>query len=188
MQRSAACVSERELLERSRAGDEEAFCALAGLYARRVYLVARSFCSTAEDAEDLSQEVWLRAVRSLGEFRGDCAFYTWVRQIMLHTFLNAKRASARERHRVAVDESLVGGEGSAINRVLAQRAMLALQELPEQQRLIVILKHLEGMTYDEIARTLHCSEGTVKKALFRAIQKLRGHLNVEVVCKEKPDA
>lgn len=179
------------MIERAKAGDHDAFCDLARSYQQRVYLAARSFCATAEDAEDLSQEVWLRVYRSLPQFRGDSGFYTWVRQIMLHTFLNVRRASGREPCAAAPELSQSDlafdsdAERKTVNRLLAGQAIRALQEMPEQQRMIVILKHVEGMTYEEIARALRCSTGSVKKALFRAIQKLRARMNVDAISKEK---
>jgi RNA polymerase sigma-70 factor, ECF subfamily len=83
---SAATVSQSEsdLLDSARSGNVDAFCSLARLHQKRIYILARSLCATAEDAEDLSQEAWLRAYRSLAGFRGDCSFYTWVRHLVTH--------------------------------------------------------------------------------------------------------
>ena len=89
-------TSETDLIARARGGDAAAFCALAARYERRVYSLALHFCRDRADAEDLSQEVWLRAFRALASFRGDSSFYTWLRSIAVNAFLNS-RESARRR-------------------------------------------------------------------------------------------
>jgi RNA polymerase sigma-70 factor (ECF subfamily) len=185
--------SESDLLDDARQGDLDAFCALARLHQKRLYVVARSLCATTEDAEDLSQEAWLRVHRSLAGFRGDCSFYSWARQILLHTFLNSRRNKTRKIDSL---ESLVDDgweaagatnvEVQVIDRILVRRTVAAFQELTRKQRLIVALKYIDGMTYEEIARTMQCSDGTIKKALFRGIQKLREHFHVEPVSRQKP--
>ena len=180
-------TSETELIALARAGDREAFCRLAALHARRVHTLALRFCRDAADAEDLSQEVWLRAFRSLDTFRAESSFYTWLRRIAVNTFLNQRRA-ARSRfdapaQRPEGDEA--GGERSPRaadaesalhDQLLAGRVRDALAELSPQQRLVFLLKHDEGMTCEEIARALSCSTGTVKKSLARAVAKLRARL------------
>ena len=90
-------TSETELIARARAGDRAAFCALAARYERRVHTLALHFCRDPADAEDLSQEVWLRAFRSLQTFRAESSFYTWLRQIAVNAFLNDRRAAKSRR-------------------------------------------------------------------------------------------
>ena len=185
--------SESDLLNHARLGDVDAFCSLARVHQKRLYILARSLSETTEDAEDLSQEAWLRVHRSLAGFRGDCSFYSWARQILLHTFLNSRRNKMRMTDSL---ESLaeegwesadsVNVEEQVIDRILLERTVGAFQELTRKQRLIVALKYIEGLTYEEIARTMRCSDGTIKKALFRGIQKLREHFHVEAVSKRKP--
>src|SRR5918912_210738 len=94
--RAELSSGEPELIARARGGDREAFCALAALYERRIYTLARYYCRNAHDAEDLAQEVWLRAFRALADFRGEASFYTWLRRITVHTFLNYARAHGRD--------------------------------------------------------------------------------------------
>jgi RNA polymerase sigma-70 factor, ECF subfamily len=181
---------ETELIARAQAGDRAAFCALASRYERRIYALARHYCRNAHDAEDLSQEVWLRAFRALADFRGAASFYTWLRRITVHTFLNYRRARAHssrdESLRLDQLECAAGVEADAPrvhdaeralhNRMLVAQVLDALAELPAQQRLVFLLKHEEGMTYEEIAAALGCAPGTVKKALHRAVLKLRTRL------------
>jgi RNA polymerase sigma-70 factor, ECF subfamily len=189
-------TSENELIRRAQGGDLEAFCRLAREYERRVYALALHYCRRPEDAEDLSQEVWLKAFRSLKGFRFESSFHTWLRRIMVNAFLNHRRAETVTRDEVkttvkldSLEELLEeqtlarglsddGAEGVYHSRIMAGRVMRALGELTEQQRLIFLLKHREGMTSQEIAEALGCSAGTVKKSLFRSIEKLRASLGV----------
>ena len=183
-------TSETELIALARAGDREAFCRLAALHARRVHALALRFCRDAADAEDLSQEVWLRAFRALRSFRAESSFYTWLRRITVNTFLNHRRAAKARREDVTDpaagegDEQREATAGRAFDaesalhdKLLAGRVWGALGELPAQQRLVFLLKHREGMTYEEIAHALDCAPGTVKKALFRAVTRLRSRLS-----------
>jgi RNA polymerase sigma-70 factor (ECF subfamily) len=188
--REETLTSETELIVRARAGDREAFCRLAALHARRVHTLALRFCRDAADAEDLSQEVWLRAFRSLDTYRAESSFYTWLRRIAVNTFLNERRA-ARSRfddaaRRLEDADAEAGARGRAPDaesalheRLLAGRVRDALSELSPQQRLVFLLKHDEGMTCEEIARTLSCSAGTVKKSLARSLAKLRARLRAD---------
>ena len=189
---------ESEWVRRAQQGDHEAFCQLAARYERRIYGLAWHYCRNPQDAEDLSQEVWLKAFRAVGRFRGESNFYTWLRRITIHTFLKRKppkapspEVSDRRPGREATDPY---GESGATStepaytiethlhqRLLLERVMQALQELTPHERLIFLLKHREEMTCEEIAATCRCSAGTVKKTLFRAVGKLRRHLGIPVV-------
>ncbi|HSE97587.1 MAG TPA: sigma-70 family RNA polymerase sigma factor [Blastocatellia bacterium] len=178
-------TSEEELISRARSGDSDAFCNLARRYQRRIYSLAFHYCRDAHDAEDLSQEVWLKAFRSIKSFRGDASFYTWLRQITINSFLNYRRAAmmsgkeAAIEDAEAIDERSFDIERDMNNRLLVERVLDALGELSSQQRLVFLLKHREGMTCEEIARSLGCSTGTVKKSLFRAVMKLREHFGTD---------
>ncbi|MDT7604555.1 MAG: polymerase sigma-70 factor, subfamily [Acidobacteriota bacterium] len=185
--------SETELIARARAGDSEAFSALAALYGRRVHSLALHYCRDAADAEDLSQEVWLRAFRSLDSFRAESSFYTWLRRIAINAFLNDRRAArpraaepsrdtGDETGEAAQDETRVSAfdaESALHDRLLMERVRGALDELSPRQRLVFLLKHDEGLTYEEIARELSCSTGAIKKSLARAVAKLRARLCAE---------
>ena len=184
--------SEHELIERAQAGDRDAFCALAERYERRIYSLALHYSRRPADAEDLAQEVWLRAYRALDGFRAEASFYTWLRQITINVFLNQRRGLLRAQHGaparlLELDAPDTPAETAAHayeieaalhDKLLVAQVMGALAELTAQQRLIFLLKHHEGMTYEEIARALDCAPGTVKKALFRAVEKLRARLGV----------
>jgi RNA polymerase sigma-70 factor, ECF subfamily len=186
--------SEAQLIESAKAGDREAFCRLAQSYERRLYHLALHYCRDAHDAEDLSQEVWLKAYRSLNSFRGDSSFYTWLRRIAINTFLNHQRdakvsvnASAlmMKGENVSLDEvyELPDERSRNVEEAMQQKQLVgqvarALAELTPQQRLIFLLKHREEMSVEEISRECNVSTGTVKKSLFRAVHKIREHLGI----------
>ena len=181
---------EADLIRRAQAGDPDAFCTLAQHYARRIYLLAFHYCHNAQDAEDLSQEVWLKAYQALSTFRFDASFYTWLRRITINTFLNHQRSSLRRVDRADMSiesdqlESQLASEENLYHKVLFNYVMNALAELTPSQRLVFLLRHHEGMSYDEIANAMNCSTGTAKKSAWRALRKLRARLEV---CHETPD-
>lgn len=191
-------TDEDELIRRAQKGDRDSFCQLAKLYERRIYTLALHYCRDPHDAEDLSQEVWLKAFRAIADFRAEASFHTWLRRITIHAFLNHRRAGCvvqeHERRPLVIDslDALAnepanacashthGSEHGFHQKILAGRVLESLRELTPQQRLIFLLKHREGMTYQEIAAELGCSAGSVKKALYRAVLKLRAALGVAV--------
>ncbi len=192
-------TTEDQLIGLAQAGDVEAFCLLAKNYERRLYSLAMHYCRDPHDAEDLSQEVWLKAFKSLKGFRAESSFYTWLRQITINSFLNHRRAmtTTRDNERTVIRfDSLDGlneesrdfasvahgeAEDGLVRKIMVERVMGALGELTPPQRLIFLLKHREGMTYQEIAVACECSTGAVKKSLFRSLLKLRGALGLGVV-------
>ena len=189
-------LNENQLIESARAGDVEAFSQLARRFERRIYTLALHYTRSQPDAEDLSQEVWLKAFKAINSFRGDSSVYTWLRQIMVNTFLNHKRAETLRREELIsaafedespdmsddlslmLNETPYRVEEDYERRILVERVMRALGELSSQQRLIFLLKHREGMTYEEISKAFGCSTGTIKKSLFRAVQKLREQMGI----------
>ena len=176
-------TSEDELIQQAATGDGEAFCLLAQRYERRIYTLALHFCRNRASAEDLSQEVWLKAFRAIAGFRGQSSFYVWLRQITINTFLNHRRGEVRTLGIEDAGEHASYAhdcEAELYRKALVERVMNALGELTPQQRLIFLLKYREGMTYEEIAHACGCSTGTVKKSLFRAVARLRQHLGVSV--------
>jgi len=186
--------TDADLIKRAQAQDLDAFCALAERYARRIHLLASHYCQNTPDAEDLSQEVWLKAYQALKTFRFDSSFYTWLRRITINTFLNHRRSNffRRRGHTTVVqllqidpDDSgeLVGSSSASpeniYNKLLFESVVNALAELTPSQRLAFLLRHYEGMSYDEIANAMNCSTGTAKKGVWRAITKLRARLSPE---------
>ena len=188
-------IQEHELIERAQAGDQEAFCLLARSYQRRIYALALHYTRDPYEAEDLSQEVWLKAYRALSSFRGEAGFYTWLRKITVNTFLNQQRETKTmygSERKAFVMGKLVSLEELGLapaqpapeerlhQQLMAAKVMAGMGELTAQQRLIFLLKHREGMTYEEIAQACAVSTGTVKKALFRAVNRLRDYLGIKL--------
>ncbi|HKR15262.1 MAG TPA: sigma-70 family RNA polymerase sigma factor [Pyrinomonadaceae bacterium] len=180
----AVTDSETDLIRRAQEDDANAFCSLAERYARRIYLLAFHYCRNAQDAEDLSQEVWLKAYQALAGFRSDSSFYTWLRRITINAFLNNQRRPGQNAVVELIDsdidaffESRLASPETIYNKVLFESVMSALEDLTPTQRLMFLLRHYEGMSYDEIAAAMNCSAGTVKKGVSRAISKLRAKLN-----------
>lgn len=189
-------TSETELITLAQSGDSDAFCDLARRYERRIYSLALYYCRSSHDAEDLSQEAWLKAYRNIQSFRGESSFYTWLRQITINTFLNYKRRTRMLDKEIITTEAgghypveQAGGleasragnvEEGINNKLLVEKVMQALGELTSQQRLTFLLKYREEMTYDEIADALGCSAGTVKKTLFRVVLKLRERMGINI--------
>ena len=176
--------NEGDLIKRAQADDTDAFCLLAERYARRIYLLAFHYCRNAQDAEDLSQEAWLKAYQAVRSFRYDSSFYTWLRRITINSFLNHQRSktvfveSIDSDHELAAAAHVTSPE-TLYNKVLFESVMTALAELTPAQRLVFLLRHYEGMSYDEIANAMSCSTGTVKKGVWRAVAKLRARLSPE---------
>ena len=193
-ERDTDAASDIDLVRRAQAEDIDAFCLLAERYARRIYLLAAHYCRNTQDAEDLSQEVWLKAYQAVQTFRFDSSFYTWLRRITINSFLNHRRSSFFRSHgqttavqllqidseeQEALFQSSSRSQENIYNKLLFESVVNALAELTPAQRLAFLLRHYEGMTYDEIATAMNCSIGTVKKGVWRAIVKLRARLSPE---------
>jgi len=189
---STVSISEDELIKRAQSADMDAFCLLAQRFERRIYSLALHFCHHRQDAEDLSQEVWLKSYQALNTFKGESSFYTWLRKIMINCFLNHRRVKSFRWRTQFTDSTTADDQFVAVadrfaaasmevtlqNRLVVEKAISALADVTPQQRLVFLLKHQEGMTYEEIAKELGCSTGSVKKSVSRTITKLRERLGV----------
>ena len=191
-------LSEEELVRDAKRGDREAFCALARCYERRLFSLALHYSRDVHEAEDLSQDVWLKAYRAVGGFRGDASFYTWLRRIAINTFLNYRRGAkgailetGMKTEAVSLEEINEVADGGAPDveeglhrKQLVGQVTRALSGLSPQERLIFLLKHREEISCEEIAEACEVSTGTVKKSLFRAVNKIREQLGVRVNSQE----
>jgi RNA polymerase sigma-70 factor (ECF subfamily) len=179
-------AEEAELIARAQKGDVEAFCKLAASHQRSLYMLALKYSGNHHDAEDLTQEVMLNAYRSIRQFKGMSSLHTWLARIMVNAFLNLKRKSdplawSERRTRteelfeasLSVSRPIHSSERKVHAGLLAQQVLQTLQSVPERQRLIFLMKHQEGMTCEEIANRMGIAVGTVKKTLFRVVDRLR---------------
>ena len=174
--------SERSLVERAQGGDEQAFATLFQLHKKRVYSVCLMMTKDTAEAEDLTQETFLQVFRSVGSFRCDSAFSTWLHRVAVNTVLMKLRR--RKTPPVSLDEPVSPESPSlrrdigtadprlsgAIDRIALHRAM---QELPEGCRKIFALHEVEGYQHHEIAEMLECSVGNSKSQLHKAKMKMR---------------
>lgn len=188
-------ATDRHLIERIRAGDARAFAPLVERYRRRVYQLCCSVVRNEEEALELTQETFLKAWRNLAGFKGDSSFFTWLYRIALNLCLDhTGRASARAEHvEWREDDDSADGSGSpflAPDRSFevldrARRVRAALEKLSPAHRAVIVLREVEGMSYDEIAETMQCSVGTVMSRLFYARRRLAALLT-DIVPPETP--
>jgi RNA polymerase sigma-70 factor (ECF subfamily) len=181
---------ESALLRRCVVGDETAFGELVEAHERMVYQLAYHLLADHNEALDLSQEVFLRVFRTLHSFRGQSSLRTWIYRIVVNQARNRQRWW-RRRHRaaqVSIDEhERSRGElaspshTSAPDRLfrqkeVASRLWRALEDLPFDQRTAIVLREIEGLSYEEISYSLGVAVGTVKSRLARAREALRSQL------------
>ena len=170
------CPTETELIAKAKGGDADAFCLLVSGHKRSMYVLALRFCGNHHDAEDLSQEVFLNAYRAINRFRGDSSFHTWLRRIMVNAFLSHKRRKVPLETADVNDGpgfAIAGSDRTALNNVMVQQILQRLEGASARQRLMFVMKHQQGLTCEEIAVYFGTSVGTVKKTLFRVVEKLR---------------
>ncbi|MFQ6615502.1 MAG: RNA polymerase sigma factor [Fidelibacterota bacterium] len=173
------------LIQRAQAGNKEAFHRLVALYDKRVMALAYRLSETVQDAEDLYQEVFMKVFKKIKTFRFESDFFTWLYRITMNTAFNLKKKAGRLRL-VEPDaewaEDTLGwiADPSAtahdMSEELQNAVTRAVKKLSPKQRTVFVLKHLEERKISNIAALLDCSEGTVKRYLFRAMEKLRGEL------------
>ena len=177
-------MDDKHILARARRGELDAFGELVRQYEKRVYAVALRSSGSPEDAADITQEVFLRAWRSIESFRGDSGFSTWLFRITMNLCVD----HARHKNAQPQTQPLVVGEEDAErpipdtaptpeehleNSELGRELAAALDEVSEEHRRIVLLRDVSGLSYTEIAEVLEISEGTVKSRLSRARIALR---------------
>jgi len=193
-------MSEREidqaLVERAQGGDKHAFDQLVSKYQRKLGRLLSRFIRDPAEVEDVSQEAFIKAYRALPSFRGDSAFYTWLYRIGINTAKNylvaqGRRAptstefdseeaetfeSADQLRDINTPESLL------LSKQIGETVNGAIDALPEALRTAIVLREIEGLSYDEIAGMMDCPIGTVRSRIFRAreavAQKLRPLLDV----------
>jgi RNA polymerase sigma-70 factor (ECF subfamily) len=186
------------LVRRVREGDHEAFELLVVKYQERIFRLMRRLLGNQEQVEDLAQEVFIRAYRSLGSFKGESSFYTWLYKIALNTYRNYCRSLGRRPEGSVVDgEHLLdsmrsrdgGPERAAFRSEFWDVVKSSLQDLPDEQREAIVLCDLEGLSYEEMATVIGIPVGTVRSRVFRgrrALQKLlTPHLPAAIPAREE---
>ncbi len=187
-------MTEREvdlaLVERVRRGERHAFDLLVIKYQRKIMRLLSRMIHDPAEIEDVAQEAFIKAYRALPQFRGDSAFYTWLYRIALNTARNWQAASFRRPATVTPLENEDGEtfdqidglsdhstpESLMASRQVAQAVNEAIDELPDDLRLAIVLREIEGMSYEEIASTMQCPIGTVRSRIYRAREAIAARL------------
>jgi RNA polymerase sigma-70 factor (ECF subfamily) len=165
---------DESLVARVRQGDGQAFDQLVLRHRAAVYRLAYRLLGNHAEADDVSQEAFLRAYLGLRGFRGDATFRTWVTRIVLNLAQSARRA---RKPTVPVDEAPVqAGNATAPDSALKREVRRAVSGLPPRQRQVLVLKIYEGMKFIEIAQAAGMSIGTAKATFFQAVRSLRARL------------
>lgn len=180
-------AEEQALIARCKDGDISAFDELVRCFQKRVYNFAYGIAGNYDDANDVAQEAFVRVFNSIGTFRGDANFTTWIYRIVTNVYLDERKKAKSHRH-TSLDEYIDLDENSvsrqiedesplpdevAENKERNQIVRAAINSLPDYQRIIMTLYHLHDRSYEEIADILHLPIGTVKSRLNRARQALK---------------
>jgi RNA polymerase sigma-70 factor (ECF subfamily) len=184
--------SDLELVERARAGDPDAFRDLVVRHQRRVYAVALGIVKDRDQAWDVSQDAFVRVHQHLAEFRDESSFSTWLHRITARLAIDALRKERPARRNDLADvpeavlrEAAPGVLGTALGtdpqetvlrRELSARMTEALGQLPDLHRSILVLRELDGLSYEELAERLSIPKGTVMSRLFHARKKMQALL------------
>jgi len=178
----SADVSDLSLVRRVQRGDKGAFDALVLKYQHKVVKLVMRYVRNPAEAEDVAQEAFIKAYRALPQFRGDSAFYTWLYRIAINTAKNA--VVSRDRSPVEYDldaqnpdesydmqsrmKDSETPEGLVLTDEIRGTVNAAIEALPEDLRTAIVLRELEGLSYEEIAAAMGCPVGTVRSRIFRA--------------------
>lgn len=173
--------TDKELVERVQQGDKKSFDLLVLKYQNRIVKLVSRYVREPSDAMDVTQESFLKAYRALANFRGDSAFYTWLYRIAINTAKNHIVSLSRRPLEIHLEDP----DGEQINTEELQKDIAtpenlllaseikdtiidAMHELPEDLRVAIILREVDGLTYEEIAEAMDCPIGTVRSRIFRA--------------------
>jgi RNA polymerase sigma factor RpoE len=187
-------MSEREidqlLVERAQGGEQHAFDQLVGKYQRKLGRLLSRFIRDPSEVEDVTQEAFIKAYRALPQFRGDSAFYTWLYRIGVNTAKNylvsqGRRAPTSTEYDAEEAESFEDAsqlrdintpESLLLSKQIGQTVNAAIDALPEELRSAIVLREIEGFSYEEIASMMNCPIGTVRSRIFRAREAVANKL------------
>jgi RNA polymerase sigma-70 factor (ECF subfamily) len=181
---------DQQLVERVQRGDKHAFDLLVSKYQRRLGRLISRFVRDAGEAEDVTQDAFIKAYRALPGFRGESAFYTWLYRIGINTAKNHLLANKRrpptstpfdaEDSESFDDAGLLQEVSTPENELMSKQVVdvvqASLQQLPEDLRSALTLREIEGLSYEEIASVMNCPVGTVRSRIFRAREAVADNL------------
>lgn len=186
------------LVDRVQLGDKKAFGLLVAKYQRKLMRLVSRLVRDQAEAEDVVQEAFIKAYRALPQFRGDSAFYTWLYRIGINTAKNylvtqGRRMPTSTDSDIQEAETFDDGEqlrdintpeSMLATKQIAETVNIAMEALPEELRVAITLREIEGLSYDEIAEVMGCPIGTVRSRIFRAreaiAEKLRPLLDTAI--------
>ncbi len=190
--RSISAIDDKDLVEAARRGDREAFRTLFERYHRRAYGLAYGVVRHQDDALDIVQDAFIKAHKNLDKFEGTSSFYTWLYRIVMNLAIDHLRKHRRvrpveldEQHldeAGAGDDSLLpkllgGNPGRALlDKEIRARIDAALGELSDNHRAVLVMRELEGLSYEEMAQAMGCSKGTIMSRLFHARKNMQKRL------------
>ena len=181
---------DQQLVERAQQGDKHAFELLVSKYQRKLGRLLSRFIRDAGEVEDVTQEAFVKAYRALPSFRGDSAFYTWLYRIGINTAKNYLTSMGRRpptstnydsEEAEAFDDGdqlrdLNTPENLLMSKQIAQTVNQSMDRLPEELRAAIMLREIEGMSYEDIAKIMDCPIGTVRSRIFRAREAIAEEL------------
>lgn len=192
--RRAEPDADRERVERVQRGDRTAFKELFDRYHQRAYAVAYGVVKNEQDALDVVQDAFVKVHRHIDNFQGAASFYTWLYRIVTNLAIDHVRRNKKGKDLdydddVGREDEDVAGDGSMLPRMLdgnpsktvrrselGRRIQQALEELPEYHRVVILLRELEGLSYEEMAEVLEVPKGTIMSRLFHARRKMQSTL------------
>lgn len=188
---TVAPVDDRQLVRQSQEGRLSAFDELIRRYQERVYATVYHMTSNHEDANDLTQEAFVKAYKAINSFKGDSSFFTWVYRIAVNKTINFLKQRRNRHNNLSLNDldfnaehdpdliSLISDKNPRRDLGLVElqeKLNEAMQKLSETHRLVVTMHDVQGMSHEEIAKVLGCNTGTVRSRLFYARQQLQGSL------------
>ena len=179
--RSGETAADLALIKRVQQGDRSAFDLLVIKYQHKILKLIMRYVRDPSEAMDVTQEAFIKAYRAAPSFRGDSAFYTWLYRIAINTAKNYLVAAGRRPNYYGLDlqdpeqyevfaklKDVDTPEGLTLAEEIRHTVNKAIQGLPEDLRTAILLREIEGMSYEEIAHTMECPVGTVRSRIFRA--------------------
>jgi RNA polymerase sigma-70 factor (ECF subfamily) len=181
---------DQQLVERAQRGDKHAFELLVSKYQRKLGRLLSRFIRDPGEVEDVTQEAFVKAYRALPSFRGDSAFYTWLYRIGINTAKNylvsmGRRAPTTTNYDAEEAEGFDDGdqlrdlntpENLLMSKQIAQTVNQSMDRLPEELKAAIMLREIEGMSYEDIAKIMNCPIGTVRSRIFRAREAIAEQL------------
>lgn len=188
-------IHEKELVRQAKAGDQEAFRQLFERHNRRAYALALGVVRNPDDALDVVQDAFIKAHRYLPKFEGTSSFYTWLYRIVMNLAIDHLR-KVKRAHQVDFSDALSHGEGesalgedslmptilgsdpgkSLMRREMREHITQALDRLSDNHRTVLMMRELDGLSYEDMAKMMECSKGTIMSRLFHARKNMQQHL------------